>query len=149
MGMDDAPSIAEVGPQEAWSILETDTDSVLIDVRSQAEWNFVGLPDLAPLGKQALQIEWKRFPEMGENPEFLTELARHLGGSAPSRMLFLCRSGGRSLSAAKAVAQSWAQAGKPVTCVNVAEGFEGDLDVDKHRGTLSGWKARGLPWRQS
>lgn len=143
------PSISEVGPKDAWDILEKNHSAVLIDVRSKAEWTFVGLPDLGPLGKNAIQIEWKVFPGMEDNPDFLPELARHIGESAPSMMLFLCRSGGRSLSAAKAVAQSYAQTGQLVTCVNVAEGFEGDLNAEKHRGTLSGWKARGLPWRQS
>lgn len=143
------PGVSEVGPKEAWDILEHDLSAVLIDVRSRAEWTFVGLPDLELLGKSSIQVEWKSFPDMHENPNFLSELAQHLGEAAPSTMLFLCRSGGRSLSAARVVAQSYAQVGRPVTCVNVAEGFEGDLNAKKHRGTLSGWKARGLPWRQS
>lgn len=149
MSTENVPSISEVGPKEAWDILGNDLSAVLVDVRTQAEWMFVGLPDLGPLGKSAIQVEWKSFPSMVENPSFLSELAQHLGESAPSKMLFICRSGGRSLSAAKAVARSYAQSGQPVTCVNVAEGFEGDLDATKHRGTHSGWKARGLPWRQS
>lgn len=149
MSTETVPSIAEVDPTEAWSLLETDKDAVLIDVRSQAEWTFVGSPDLSSLGKTALQIEWKRFPGMEQNADFLGMLTQELGGSAPSKLLFLCRSGGRSLSAAQAVAQSFVRSGQPVTCLNVAEGFEGDLDAEKHRGKLSGWKARDLPWRQS
>ncbi|MDJ0995589.1 MAG: rhodanese-like domain-containing protein [Dinoroseobacter sp.] len=149
MSTGNIPSISEVGPKDAWELLENDHSAVLIDVRSKAEWAFVGLPDLDRLGKDTIQIEWKVFPGMEENPGFLNELSQQLGESAPPTLLFLCRSGGRSLSAAKAVAQSFAQTGQAVTCVNVAEGFEGDLDAKKHRGTLSGWKARGLPWRQS
>jgi len=143
------PRVTEVTPDSAWATLQDDKHSVLIDVRSQAEWTFVGLPDLSSLGKTVIQIEWKRFPGMEQNSDFLGMLMQELDGSAPSSLHFLCRSGARSLSAAQAVAQSFAQQGQAVTCVNVAEGFEGDLDAKKHRGTLSGWKARGLPWRQS
>lgn len=149
MGTEGAPSISEVGPMEAWSVLQREKTSVLIDVRSKAEWTFVGSPDLSSLGKGTIQVEWKSFPGMAENPDFLPELAQCLGVTAPSKMLFLCRSGVRSLSAARAVALSYAARAQPVTCVNVADGFEGDLDATKHRGTFSGWKARGLPWRQS
>ncbi|WP_425092223.1 rhodanese-like domain-containing protein [Tropicimonas sp. S265A] len=149
MSTANVPGVTEVDPQNAWTILENDTSAVLIDVRSQAEWTFVGVPDLDPVGKPLLQIEWKRYPHMSENPDFLSELAQSLGASAPSTLLFLCRSGARSLSAAEAVARSHIGDDHAIACVNVAEGFEGDLDAQKHRGTLSGWKARGLPWRQS
>jgi len=143
------PNVSEVGPKDAWDILENEKTSMLIDVRTQAEWTFVGSPELASIGKDALRIEWKCFPDMNENPDFLSDLAKQLDESAPSKLLFICRSGARSLSAASAAAQAFADLGRQVTCVNVAEGFEGDLDPQKHRGTLSGWKAVGLPWRQA
>jgi rhodanese-related sulfurtransferase len=143
------PSVSEVMPTEAWGILRDDQNSVLVDVRSAAEWGFVGIPDVSELGKSVLMVEWARFPGMVPNPDFVRDLREKLDGSAPSRLLFLCRSGVRSLNAAKAVARAYGEDGLPVLCTNVAEGFEGDLDTLKHRGVLSGWKARGLAWRQS
>ena len=143
------PSVSEVLPSEAWGILRDDQNSVLVDVRSAAEWGFVGVPDVSELGKSVLLVEWAQFPGMVPNPDFVGDLKEKLGRSAPSQLLFLCRSGVRSLSAANAVARAYGEDGLPILCINVAEGFEGDLDVLKHRGMLSGWKARGLAWRQS
>ena len=143
------PGVSEVLPAEAWGILRDDQNSVLIDVRSAAEWGFVGVPDVSELGKSVLLVEWARFPGMVPNPDFVRDVREELGESAPSKLLFICRSGARSLSAANAVARAFGEDGLPVPCINVAEGFEGDLDALKHRGTLSGWKARGLAWRQS
>ena len=149
MGAGTGPGVSEVLPSEAWGILRDDQSSVLIDVRSAAEWGFVGGPDVSELGKSVLQVEWARFPGMVPNPDFVRDLREELGESAPSKLLFICRSGARSLSAAKAVARAYGEDGVPIQCINVTEGFEGDLDTFKHRGTLSGWKARGLAWRQS
>ena len=67
----------------------------------------------------------------------------------PGHLFFICRSGSRSLAAARLVAARTLGEGRPVECVNVAEGFEGDLDGEGHRGTVNGWKVAGLPWRQS
>jgi len=79
----------------------------------------------------------------------VAEALRRDGGRMPSRILFICRSGARSLAAARAVAEAIGPGSGLEHCTNVAEGFEGDLDSDGHRGTLNGWKTRGLPWRQS
>jgi rhodanese-related sulfurtransferase len=148
--MSDGRSIIdEIGPAEAYQHLESDADAVLIDVRTRAEWAFVGMPDLSAVGRPLWPIEWVGFPEMARNPEFLDEVAGRIGGTPPGRLFFICRSGVRSLAAAQAVAAMMARQGVAVHCTNVAEGFEGDLDEDGHRGRKNGWKIRGLPWRQS
>jgi rhodanese-related sulfurtransferase len=114
----------------------------------------VGVADLSATGKRLWPVEWAGFPAMRPDPGFLDgldALAAEDGG-LPERLLFICRSGARSLAAAQAVAEA-ARAGRyevpPARVTNVAEGFEGDLDEAGHRGRLNGWKARGLPWRQS
>lgn len=146
------PVVDAVAPDEAYRILETDPGARLVDVRTRAEWSFVGLPDLGGIGKQVWPIEWASFPGMAANPAFLAELqalAARDGGGMPSRLLFICRSGARSMAAANLVAGAFEGEDAPERCTNVAEGFEGDLDGEGHRGRMNGWKARGLPWRQS
>jgi rhodanese-related sulfurtransferase len=142
------PSVPEVEPRGAWDILSKDEASVLVDVRSAPEWGFVGGPDLSSLGRDAVRVEWKTWPDMSPNPAFVGTLMDSLPG-LPTRLLFICRSGARSMQAARAVADALSAKGTPVECINVAEGFEGDLDERRHRGGLNGWKARGLAWRQS
>lgn len=148
MTSDASPQISEVGPREAWEILSKDAASLLVDVRTAAEWNFVGTSDLSELGKDVIRLEWKSWPDMAPNPAFVGALMQEAGG-LPSRFLFICRSGARSMQAAQAVADALSAKGAPVECINVAEGFEGDLNSQDHRGGLNGWKAHGLAWRQS
>ena len=141
--MDDHVGYAgDVTPAQAYDVLRADPDAVLVDVRTKAEWAYVGLPDLAPLGKAVVRVEWTRYPDGAPNHAFLDELAA-AGVDPQHQVLFLCRSGARSASAAEAAAR----AGYP-RAFNVTEGFEGPLDADGHRGS-SGWRAAGLPWRQS
>ena len=133
----------DISPTEAWKLLSDRKDAILIDVRTRAEWGYVGLPDLSQLGAKPALIEWQVFPDMQVNPEFVSALS----GALPDKdvpLLFLCRSGARSASAAKAMT-----AAGYTTCLNVADGFEGPLDAASRRGTSRGWKASGLPWRQS
>lgn len=132
---------ADITPQQAWQRLESDPAAVLVDVRTRAEWSFVGLPDLTPLGKQVIPIEWTTFPDGAHNQRFLDELRAALP-SEDAPVFFLCRSGARS-AAATATA---AAAGYP-GATNVSEGFEGDVDEHGHRA-VNGWKQAGLPWRQ-
>ena len=145
----DRPIVDEVDPAEAYRILESGPETALIDVRTQAEWAFVGLPDLSALGRPLLPIEWAAFPSMAGNPEFVSELTARMDGEPPARLFFICRSGNRSMAAAQSVAAALAEQGVAAHCTNVAEGFEGDLDQHGHRGRVNGWKARGLPWRQN
>lgn len=141
--------IYEVGPKETWDGLRNDKDAVLVDVRTHAEWSFVGLPDLSGLGKELLLNQWAILPGMQQNPSFMDELDKKLDGAALSKIYFLCRSGVRSLSAAHLVSEALAARGQSVDCVNIIGGFEGDLDQDRQRGNMNGWKNDGLPWRQS
>lgn len=132
----------DVTPEEAWETLRRDRDAVLVDVRTQAEWVFVGVPDLSEAGKQPLLVQWQVYPSMQVNPGFVDQV-RKAGASPESPVYFLCRSGGRSRAAAIAMTQ--AGFGR---CFNVAGGFEGGHDTQRHRGAVDGWKASGLPWLQ-
>jgi len=142
-------SISEVTPQDAWNILTDENNTRLIDVRTRAEWGFVGVPDLRGLNQETIFVEWASYPSMSANPHFGEEVLEALDGEIPAKLLFLCRSGVRSLHAARAVADLLSDCGKSVQCINIAEGFEGDLNFEGRRGQLNGWKLRGLAWRQS
>ena len=133
----------DIPVEEAWAVLRDERDATLIDVRTDAEWSYVGVPDLAGLGKQPLLVSWQRFPDMAINAEFI-EMLHRAGLSLDAANLFICRSGVRSRAAALAMAAEGFS-----RCYNVAEGFEGDKDASQHRGTTGGWKAAGLPWIQS
>ena len=138
--------IEAVSVEEAWARLKGDSGTVLIDVRTIAEWAYVGLPDLSPIGKRPVLVEWQGFPDDRLNTAFVervTEALNPIGANRESELLFICRSGQRSLKAAQAMAAAGFR-----RCRNVADGFEGPLDANRHRGQLSGWKAKGLPWAQ-
>jgi rhodanese-related sulfurtransferase len=132
----------DLSPTETYHLLTEEPEAVLVDVRTAAEWAYVGLPDLAALGREVIRIEWVRFPDGAPNPTFLSQLID--AGITPDRpVAFLCRSGVRSGAAATAATTAgYARA------YNVSEGFEGHVDGAGHRG-VGGWKASGLPWRQS
>jgi rhodanese-related sulfurtransferase len=132
----------DLTPSQAWELLSRDRDAVLVDVRTVAEWSWVGVPDLTPLGKAIVLIEWNHWPDGDVNTRFLDEL-REAGVPAGVPIAFLCRSGHRSAAAAEV-----ASAAGFGPAYNVADGFEGHLDAEGHRGG-SGWRAEGLPWRQS
>tara|TARA_R110000824_G_scaffold118960_14_gene272064 strand:+ start:180863 stop:181351 length:489 start_codon:yes stop_codon:yes gene_type:complete len=138
----------DVSVQEAWRVLSENPNAMLVDVRTRAEWSFVGVADLAPVGKEPLLVEWQSFPTMGVNAEFATQVSAALsdafGDAAKNApVLFLCRSGARSRAAAVALSAQGFNA-----AYNIAGGFEGDLDEARHRGQRNGWKASGLPWVQ-
>ncbi len=138
--------IADVPVTQAWEQLTADAQSVLVDVRTRAEWSFVGVPDLASIGKRPLLLEWSSFPDNQVDPQFADRLAAALqqsGTGTDAEIFFICRSGARSKAAATALAA------KGFTrCRNVADGFEGPLDQSRQRGRSGGWKAAGLPWSQ-
>ncbi|MEQ9228560.1 MAG: rhodanese-like domain-containing protein [Parvibaculum sp.] len=135
----------DVTPEEAWRVLRARPDAVLVDVRTRAEWSFVGLPDLAGAGKEPVLMEWQQFPAMALNEGFAADLTAALGAARKEApVFFLCRSGARSRAAA--IAMTVAGFGR---CFNIAGGFEGDLDDTRHRGGRNGWKAASLPWAQS
>ena len=132
----------DITPQEAWKLLSDNADAVLVDCRTSAEWKFVGVADTSTLGRDVVYVEWNK-TDGTHNDDFVDELVA--AGVAPGDrpVVFLCRSGNRSIGAAEA-----ATAAGIAPSYNVLDGFEGHLDGAGHRGS-TGWKAVGLPWRQS
>lgn len=122
-------------PVEAAELLAQLPDAKLVDVRTRAEWDYVGrIPG-------ALQIEWQTYPGGQPNREFMKQLATEVEPGVP--VMFICRSGARSHAAATAAVRAgYTQA------FNVLEGFEGDKDEHGHRNTVGGWRVAGLPWVQ-
>ncbi|UIJ34524.1 rhodanese-like domain-containing protein [Allobranchiibius sp. GilTou73] len=134
----------DLTPQQAWELLAAHDDAVLVDVRTTAEWAYVGVPDITGLGRETEFVEWVSFPDGSSNPHFVDDVRE--AGVTPGDgrpVVFLCRSGQRSIGAAKA-----ATAAGLGPAYNVLEGFEGGLDDAGHRGG-GGWRAAGLPWKQS
>ena len=134
----------DLSAPEAWEMLRSDKAAQLVDVRTQAEWSFVGVPDLSEVGRRVHCVEWQGFPSMAQNPAFAGQVAAALGTGRDKALLFLCRSGGRSRAAAMAMTAAGYE-----RAYNIAGGFEGDLDQNGHRGQQNGWKASGLPWKQT
>ncbi len=134
--------VENVSARQAWEALAADPAAQLVDCRTDAEWQYVGIPDLRPAGKQVVLVSWQYFPSGNVNAAFVDEL-RDAGLDAGQKIFFLCRSGARSMAAALAArAEGFAEV------YNVADGFEGPQDPEGHRGSVAGWKAAGLPWRQ-
>lgn len=134
--------IEDVEPGKAWEALKATPEAQLCDVRTDAEWNFVGIPDLHEIGRETVLIPWQLYPTMQRNGGFVEHL-REAGLTPETPIYFICRSGARSMAAAEAAA-----AAGFAKVYNVADGFEGPLDAEGHRGQVGGWKAEGLPWRQ-
>ncbi|MFE3446879.1 rhodanese-like domain-containing protein [Nocardia sp. NPDC059180] len=133
----------DITPKQAWEILRDDPRAVLVDVRTEAEWRFVGIPDTSAIDRQTVLIEWVDGTG-ARNTEFAQQLSTVLDGRDPDApVVFLCRSGQRSAHAATVATSTGIE-----PAYNVSEGFEGPLDEFGHRG-VAGWRADGLPWRQS
>ncbi len=132
----DLPYSGAVTPTEASALLAAVKGATLIDVRTRAEWDYVGrVPG-------SILVEWNTYPQGSRNPAFLEQL-RAAAADADAPVLFLCRSGQRSDQAARAaLAAGYARA------FNVLEGFEGDKDASGQRGHVNGWRKAGLPWTQ-
>jgi rhodanese-related sulfurtransferase len=137
----------DLSVEEALRILSDGSEATLVDVRTEPEVQFVGAPDLSGLEKDVVFLPWQVYPAMQILPDFsarLTEILRARGVGVDAPVLFLCRSGARSRSAAVEMTKAgWSR------CYNVSDGFEGPLDAGRRRGQTGGWKAKGLPWRQS
>jgi rhodanese-related sulfurtransferase len=137
----------DISVADAYSMLEKDKSAVLVDVRTKAEWSYVGVPDLSDVDKETILLEWQEFPTMKVAADFaphLLQVLRTRGLPASAPVLFLCRSGARSRAAAMALTKAGQE-----HCYNISEGFEGPLDDKRQRGAVAGWKAAGLPWTQS
>jgi rhodanese-related sulfurtransferase len=129
--------IENLDPKQSWGLLQENSAAVMVDVRTAIEHSFVG----HPLG--AIHIAWKEFPGMYVNEQFVAQVEEKVTDKN-SPVLLLCRSGVRSVAAAKALEEAGYR-----QLINIAEGFEGALDDEKHRGNIDGWRFRGLPWEQS
>jgi len=129
------PYQGELLPQEAYALLQLAPGAKIVDVRTRAEWDWVGrVPD-------AVEIEWNQYPGGVRNANFIAELKRQVDPEA--LVMFLCRSGVRSIGAASAASEAGY-----TNCYNVLEGFEGDKDAQGQRGHIGGWRKAGLPWHQ-
>lgn len=137
------PHAGDLSPAQAYQLLLDDPRAVLVDVRTRAEWAYVGTPDLSAAGREVVQIEWTSFPDGARNPSFLDQLSA-AGAQQDAPVAFLCRSGQRSAAAAELATEAGY-----TRAYNIADGFEGGLDAAGHRGSVGGWKALDLPWRQS
>jgi glyoxylase-like metal-dependent hydrolase (beta-lactamase superfamily II)/rhodanese-related sulfurtransferase len=123
----------DVSPELAWRWVQ-DGEAVMVDVRTDAEREWVGfVPGAVP-------VAWKQWPGMAMNPTFDQQV---LDAAAGRKLVLLCRSGVRSIAAAKRATELGVEA------YNILEGFEGDPDADAHRGRKGGWRFRELPWRQN
>lgn len=133
--------LGDLSAAEVWRRLQHQAEAVLVDIRTRAEWTFVGGPDLSSLSQTVVQVEWQTFPGMQRNPRFVRELQAQ--GIIPGKPVYLiCRSGIRSRAAAEFLAE------QGYVTYNVTDGFEGPLDSLGQRGG-SGWRAEQLPWKQS
>ena len=128
----------DVMPAAAYEQLKANDNAFLIDVRTDAEWNFVGVPAFERL----LRLSWQNYPTMERNARFV-EMVEEAGIPKDAEIYLICRSGARSAAAANALTDAGF-----ANCYNVAQGFEGDRDAEGHRGTVGGWKNAGLPWVQ-
>jgi len=129
------PYQGELTPQEAFELLRLAPGAKIVDVRTRAEWDWVGRV------AGAVEIEWNQYPGGTRNPNFVAELKRQVDPEA--LVMFLCRSGVRSIGAASAATEAGYN-----SCYNILEGFEGDKDANGHRNAVGGWRKAGLPWIQ-
>jgi rhodanese-related sulfurtransferase len=125
----------DLTPQDAWAKLEK--GAVLVDVRTEGEWAHIGVPETKSTDNDPLFIQWT-FPGGIPNPDFVEQLKQQAPEDTGVELLFLCRSGQRSIAAAIAATRAG------FTSYNVLEGFEGEPDRYGER-TVNGWKNRGLP----
>jgi rhodanese-related sulfurtransferase len=129
------PYAGALTPREAHEVLSLLPQARLVDVRTRAEWDFVGrVPSAA-------EIQFLSYPDNAPNAMFAHQVEA-IGGK-DATLFFMCRTGGRSHAAAASLA-----AAGFTGCFNVLEGFEGDKDEAGHRNTRNGWRAAGLPWVQ-
>ncbi|NMF89512.1 rhodanese-like domain-containing protein [Aromatoleum petrolei] len=129
------PYAGALTPAEACEVWRLAPGAKLVDVRTRAEWDWVGrVPG-------AVEIEWMSYPGNVPNSHFLAQFKREVDPEA--LVMFMCRSGARSDKAARAATEAGYQ-----SCYNVLEGFEGDRDANGQRNRIGGWRHAGLPWNQ-
>ena len=132
----------DLSPQNTWDEVKNNDDCFLVDCRSSAEWSLIGVPNLDSIGKKVVFVEWQIYPTMEKNSKFLQEISES-GIDKDSKIIFLCRSGARSRSAAEFLTSHGYK-----ECYNCMEGFEGSHNEFGQRGKQNGWKFADLPWNQ-
>ncbi len=141
-------NVKEIKPLESWNLLKEQKHSVLVDVRTNAEFNSSGITDLSTIGQQPILLPWRNNPNMDIDGEFNNKLQDILQDKFPKQnnneinLLFICRSGIRSLEAANSMSKLNYQ------CYNITNGFEGKTDNNSNEGEINGWKTAQLPWRK-
>ncbi len=131
------PYAGAVTPQEAYALLQSDAKVKLVDVRTNAERDWIGRVNVAP--EQQVAVQWNLYPGSTPNPDFLSQLAQV--ADKDTVLLFLCRGAVRSRHAAKLATENGY-----ANSFDVLEGFEGEKDADGHRKNVNGWCKAGLPW---
>jgi rhodanese-related sulfurtransferase len=126
-----------LSPVESLELLKLDPSARLVDVRTRAELDWVGRPQIP--AEQYLHIEWTKYPGGVPNAEFVEQLRAAM--EPDTTIVFLCRSAARSKLAAVAAANAGF-----TKAYDLLEGFEGDKDSHGHRKLVNGWCLRGLPW---
>ncbi len=141
--------VLQITANDAWKILQNNSNSILIDVRTKEEVEFVGFVDLSKTNAKTIYLPWKIYPQMANDEAFTDKLSALIAEVFPAsnpeeiELLFMCRSGNRSFEAAMFMSDFGYK------CYNLANGFEGSHDASMHRGTVSGWKVENLPWKQN
>lgn len=140
--------VTQINALEAFELLKKDKNSILIDVRTNEEFNFVGVVNAQDFNDRMILLPWQIYPSMEENPDFSSQLEDSLNkffgeNDKDSKIIFLCRTGGRSYQAANHAINLGYE-----NCYNLVSGFEGDFNDEQQRGKMNGWKAKHLPWRQ-
>lgn len=134
--------ITNISSTQAWEMLSTNKTAELIDVRTQEEWKFTGIPNLKPIKKTAILLSWQEYPDMKTNRNFISTI-NNIFMNKNTPILLLCRSGYRSHQAALSIfAEGYSN------CYNIIDGFEGKIDHNSHRNCTEGWKYEDLPWLQ-
>lgn len=142
-------SVISLSPPEAWQILQDNPKAVLIDIRSELEYLFIGHP------KGAIHIAWVDEPDWKINPGFATEVRKVMlegiisndedkkNPTDTAPVLLVCRSGRRSFEAGKKLVKEGFS-----NVYYIIGGFEGPIDAEHHRSTSGGWRFYELPWEQ-
>ena len=149
MSVDELGRVSNMLSLDTFKSLKNAENTYLVDVRTREEWSFVGIPDLTCCKNELILLEWAKYPSMQLNESFVDNLMEKVSFRVASGIFFICRSGARSFDAASEVFRKLTNLGFGPDCINVINGFEGDLDKNQCRGKKNGWKAQGLPWYQS
>ncbi|MFT6106810.1 MAG: rhodanese-related sulfurtransferase [Rickettsiales bacterium] len=141
--------VLQIEVLDAWKFLQENPQSILVDVRTREEIDFVGFADLSEIDIKTIFLPWRQYPRMEIDEDFTDKLSGLVAETFPSNpletnLLFLCRSGSRSFEAAMFVSDL-----DYVNCKNVVNGFEGSCNQDGQRGKINGWKSKNLSWKQN